>query len=148
MEKISKNDFVNVMAGIKNEIRTTQYRTMQQVNSNLIMMYFRIGKRLFEGSLNDAHLVDQVATEIKLEFPELRGFSRRNLYNMQLFYSEYKDSVPVQQLVAQLSWGHNLILMSKVKDLAAAMQGFPCGAFRCVYGSTSCPFLKLGLVLL
>ena len=68
MEKISKNDFVNVMAGIKNEIRTTQYRTMQQVNSNLIMMYFRIGKRLFEGSLNDAHLVDQVATEINWSF--------------------------------------------------------------------------------
>ena len=117
MEKISKNDFVNVMAGIKNEIRTTQYRTMQQVNSNLIMMYFRIGKMLFEGSLDDVHLVDQVATEIKLEFPELRGFSAHNLRSMRMFYCEYREDEKWKQLVSKLSWGHNLILMSKVKDL-------------------------------
>ena len=118
MDKISKNDFVNVMAGIKSEIRTTQYRTMQQVNSNLIMMYFRIGKILAESSFDDIYFIRNVATEIKLEFPDLRGFSVANLRRMREFYCEYREDETRAQLVRELPWGHNLILMSKVKDLA------------------------------
>ena len=116
MTKISKSDFVNVIANIKNEIRTTQVRTMQQVNSNLIMMYFRIGKILAENSLNDAHFISSVATELKLEFSDLKGFSVRNMQCMRLFYQEYNDNKNAQQVVARLSWGHNLVLLSKIKD--------------------------------
>ena len=116
MAKIGKSDFVNVIANIKNEIRTTQVRTMQQVNSNLIMMYFRVGKILHESSLNDTGFMREVATELKLELPNLRGFSERNLYNMREFYISCKDDEILQQVVAKLSWGHNLVLLSKIKD--------------------------------
>lgn len=117
MSKIDKNDFVKIVANIKNEIRTTQVRTMQQANSNLIMMYFRIGKILFTNSLNDSHFIDSVSLEIKLEFPSIKGFSPRNLRDMRHFYGEYRDNEKWRQVVAKLSWGHNLLLMSRVKDL-------------------------------
>ena len=89
---------------------------MQQVNSNLIMMYFRIGKILYENSLGDFYFIGKVATELKLEFPDLQGFSMRNMQNMKQFYVMYKDAETTQQAVARLSWGHNLLLMSKIKD--------------------------------
>lgn len=116
MSKIDKSDFVKIVANIKNEIRTTQVRTMQQANSNLIMMYFRIGKILFTNSLNDSHFIDSVSLEIKLEFPSIKGFSPRNLRDMRHFYGEYRDNEKWRQVVAKLSWGHNLLLMSRVKD--------------------------------
>ena len=116
-EAVNKVDgFAGVVAGIKNEIRNTQVKTVRQVNSNLIMMYFRIGKILFENSLNDSSFIGNVSRELKIEFPDLKGFSRRNLYNMCNFYAEYMDDTAVQQLVAQISWGHNILLLSRIKD--------------------------------
>ena len=117
MTKISKSDFVGVVANIKNEIRTTQVRTMQQVNNNLIMMYFRIGKILAENSKYGNKFIENIAMELKLEFPDLKGFSGRNLRRMKLFYYEYKDDEKWPQLVAKLPWGQNVILMEKIKDL-------------------------------
>lgn len=116
MEKISKNEFVGVITNIKNEIRTTQIRTAQQVNSNLIMMYFRIGKILHENSIKNIYFIRNVSTELRLEFPNMRGFSEVNLRRMRKFYEEYKGDKARSQLVTELSWGHNILLLSKIKD--------------------------------
>ena len=116
MAKISKSDFVNVIANIKNEIRTTQVRTMQQVNSSLIMMYFRIGKILAENSKYGNKFIENIAMELKLEFPDLKGFSGRNLRSMKLFYEEYADNKIWQQAAAKLPWWHNMLLIQKIKD--------------------------------
>ncbi|MBQ3263592.1 DUF1016 family protein [Candidatus Saccharibacteria bacterium] len=117
MDKISKSDFISVVVGIKNEIRTTQYRTMQQVNSNLIMMYFRIGKILAKNSKYGNSFIKNVSTELTLEFPDLKGFSDRNLRSMKLFYDEYENDIFWQQLAAKLPWWHNMLLIQKIKDL-------------------------------
>ncbi len=116
MGRISKQEFVSVMNTIKNEIRTTQVRTVQQVNSNLISLYFRVGQILFENSLDDLAFMRNVAMELKLEFPDLKGFGERNLYNMREFYEAYKDDEFLQQVVAKISWSHNILLLSKIKD--------------------------------
>ena len=114
-KNIIKSDFSKIVANIKNEIRTTQTRTIQQVNSNLINMYFKIGKILAENSNSDIYFITKVATEIRLSFPNLKGFSARNLQYMRLFYHNYKNDKTAQQLVAQLPWGHNIIILSKIK---------------------------------
>lgn len=116
MEKINKSDFVKIVTNIKNEIRTTQIRTMQQVNSNLIMMYFRIGKIMYENSKYGNRFIENIALELKLEMPEVKGFSGRNLRGMKLFYAEYKDDKNWQQLAAKLPWWHNMLLIQKMKD--------------------------------
>ena len=111
------DSFASIVAGIKDEIRNTQAKTIRQVNSNLIMMYFRIGKILFENSLNDGHFIKRVATELKIEYPKLSGFSEGNLRRMRKFYDEYRDDEKKwSQLVTEISWGHNILLLSKIKD--------------------------------
>ena len=92
---ISNDDFARALVDIRNEIRSTQVRTVQQVNKNLIMMYFRIGKILFDSSLNNSHFIKEISIDLKIEFPTLKGFSRRNLYNMCAFYIEYKEDEPM-----------------------------------------------------
>ena len=54
--------------------------------------------------------------ELKLTFPNMKGFSERNIRSMRLFYEEYADDENWQQLVAKLPWGHNLLLIEKIKD--------------------------------
>ena len=116
MSARDKNDFIRVVANIKQEIQTTQVKTLQQVNSSLIMMYFRIGKILYENSINNLAFMRRVSLELKLELSNIKGFSERNLYNMREFYEAYKNEEFLQQLVAKISWGHNLLLLSKIKD--------------------------------
>ncbi len=116
MSNIDKGDFVKVIANIKDEIRTTQVRTMQQVNSNLIMMYFRIGKVLSENSRYGNSFIENISLELRLEFPSVQGLSGRNLRSMKLFYEEYKEDEIWQQVAAKLPWWHNMLLIQKIKD--------------------------------
>lgn len=101
----SFKDVVNI---IKKEIKSTQIKTMFEVNKNLIMLYFRLGKILYENIEYGNKFIETISKELKLNFPDLKGFSSRNLRSMKLFYEEYKDDEIWQQLVAKLPWGHNL----------------------------------------
>ena len=111
-----EKEFKNVVNNIKEEIKTTQIKTAFEVNKNLIMLYFRLGKILDDNFVYGNKFIDDVAKELKISFPNLKGFSVRNLKYMKSFYLEYKDDEIVQQVVAQLPWGHNLLLLDKIKD--------------------------------
>lgn len=111
-----EKEFKVILNNIKLEIKNTQRKTMMEVNSNLIMLYFRLGKIIEENSNYGNRFVENVSKELNIEFPKIQGFSVRNLKYMKKFYNEYKDDLKVQQLVAQLPWGHNIILIDKIKD--------------------------------
>lgn len=111
-----EKDFKSVISEIKSDIKNTQLKTILQTNSNLIMLYYRTGKIMFENSKYGTSFIKNVATEIKIEFPNIEGFSERNLRSMKLFYLEYKNDEIWQQIVAKLPWGHNLLLIQKIKD--------------------------------
>lgn len=107
------NQIINI---IKSDIKATGLKTAIQVNRNLIELYFRLGKILYDNYEYGNKFIDEVARELKLEYPNATGYSVRNLKYMKKFYMEYKDDEVVQQLVAQVPWGHNVVLMDKVKD--------------------------------
>ena len=111
-----EKDFKKIIGNIKEEILNEQIKTMQQVNSNLIMLYFRLGKIVSENKKYGNNFTKQVSIELKLTFPNMKGFSERNIRSMRLFYEEYVDDENWQQLVAKLPWGHNLLLIEKIKD--------------------------------
>ena len=111
-----EEDFKKIIGNIKEEILNAQIKAIQQVNSNLIMLYFRLGKIVSENKKYGNNFTKQVSIELKLTFPNMKGFSERNIRSMRLFYEEYKDDVIWQQLVAKLQWGHNLLLIEKIKD--------------------------------
>ena len=111
-----EEDFKKIIGNIKEEILNAQIKAIQQINSNLIMLYFRLGKIVSENKKYGNNFTKQVSIELKLTFPNIKGFSERNIRSMRLFYEEYKDDVIWQQLVAKLPWGHNLLLIEKIKD--------------------------------
>ncbi len=86
MNETLEKDFKLVIKEIKDDIKRTQIKTVLQVNSNLINLYFRIGKIMFENSKYGNSFIKNVAIEIKIEIPSIEEFSERNLRNMKLFY--------------------------------------------------------------
>ncbi len=89
---------------------------MMNANYNLVNLYYRIGKAISENSKWGDKFIDNVAVELKIAFPRQKGFSIRNLKYMKSFYNEYKEDNEFVQLVAQIPWKHNIILMQKIKD--------------------------------
>ena len=86
-----EKNFKDIISNIKEEIINTQIKTMQEVNSNLIMLYFKLGKIVSENKQYGNNFTKQVSTELKLTFPNMKGFSERNIRSMRLFYEEYAD---------------------------------------------------------
>lgn len=111
------DDFQKIISHIKDEIKTTQYKVLVQNNIDLISMYFRLGKILNDNYKYGNKFIDEVSKDLKIEFPNSTGFSVRNLKYMKKFYLEYKDDEFMQQLVAQVPWGHNIVLMEKIKEM-------------------------------
>ena len=65
--------------------------------------------------------IEQIALELKHEFPEIKGFSRRNIYAILQWYKFYSTKYQfVQQSMAQLPWGHNCLIITKIKDINEA----------------------------
>jgi len=66
-------------------------------------------------------VIDQISADLKHEFPEMKGFSKRNLYAIRqryLFYYQYFEFVP--RTVTQLPWGHNRLIITKIKNIETA----------------------------
>ena len=108
-----EKDFNDIIKNIKDDVRKTQIKTMYEVNSNLIMLYFRLGKILNDNYKYGNKFIEEVAHELKIEYPNSKGYSVRNLKYMKKFYLEYKDDELMQRCVAQVPWRHNIVLMSK-----------------------------------
>lgn len=109
--------FQEITTNIKNEITKTQLEIMTNANNKLVNLYFNIDKTLEENSSWGNKFIDNVAIDLKLTFPNLKGFSVRNLKYMKSFYNKYKDDSEFVQLVAQLPWKHNITLMQKNNGL-------------------------------
>lgn len=116
---IINNDYKDLVAEIKDKIRNSQYEAMKQVNKTLINLYWGIGQEIYNQQKEKGwgkSIVEVLASEIKKEFPDVKGFSARNLWNMRNFYIEYKDNEFLQPLVAEISWSKNIIIIEKCKE--------------------------------
>lgn len=94
---------------------TTRNKVIENVNKNLIIMYYNIGFKLIENNKWGSSFIDTLAKDLKIEFPNIKGMSARNLRYMQKFAKEYKKDEFLQEVLAKLSWNHNQILLDKIK---------------------------------
>ena len=115
-EKVIEKSYKDIINNIKQDINKTQLDIMINANINLVNLYYRIGKVLYDNSTWGNKFLDELAFELKNAYPNQKGFSVRNLKYMKTFYSEYHDDLEFVQLVAQLLWTHNMILIEKVKN--------------------------------
>ena len=106
----------NTIMNIKKEIMETQISIMSDANKRLINLYFKLGKIINESSKWGDKFIETLEKELKLDFPNVSGFSSRNLRRMKKFYIEYKDEEKLPPAVAKLPWTHNMILIEKIKN--------------------------------
>jgi predicted nuclease of restriction endonuclease-like (RecB) superfamily len=123
-EILKSKEYNSWINGLKTKIHAARTKVALTINSQLLELYWEIGKDISEKqSKSDwgSKLIEQVADELKNEFPELKGFSRRNIYAMRQWYNFYSEKYPfVPQSVAQIPWGHNRLIISKVKNIDEA----------------------------
>jgi predicted nuclease of restriction endonuclease-like (RecB) superfamily len=104
---------------IKDRIRSAQLRAVVAVNRELVLLYWHIGQEVLTRQRQQgwgAKVIDRLAADLRHAFPELKGFSARNLKYMRALAEAFPDELFVQQVVAQLPWGHLTNLLVKVSD--------------------------------
>lgn len=116
-ENMLDKDFKEIIKNIKNEIYKTQTLIMSDANKRLLELYFYIGKVVNENSSWGNKFIESLSTEMKIEFPNIKGFSVRNIKNMKKFYAEISSDEKVQMASAQIPWSHNMLILDKVKNI-------------------------------
>ena len=132
----TNSDFAQWVKTIKSEIRSAQIKAAVKVNSTMLHLYWNLGKDIVERQKNanwgDGFL-KELSRELMAEFPDMKGFSYRNMKYIRQWFMFYnsQDSIG-QQVVAQLGeevffsvpWGHHLYIMSSCKDINKAVSNF------------------------
>ena len=114
MNDLSK-DFINVV----NLIQEARDNAIRKVNEELILLYWNVGKYIseqLESQKWGSSYVDELASFISENCPEVKGFNRRGLYRMKQFYETYKEKEFVSTLLTQISWSNHLAILSSSKS--------------------------------
>ena len=104
---------------LKTQIRSAQSKAILSVNHELILLYWQMGRDILRHQKErgwGAKVIDRLAVDLRHAFPQMHGFSSRNLKYMRAFSEAYPEEQFVQQLAAQIPWFHNCLLLDKVKD--------------------------------
>ncbi|WP_445175106.1 YhcG family protein [Microcoleus sp.] len=111
-------DYYDFLRELKGRILQAQVRAVISVNRELVLLYWQIGRDILNRQQQQgwgAKIIDNLAADLQKAFPEMKGFSPRNLKYMRSFAEAYPDEQFVQQVVAQIPWGHNLRILDAVK---------------------------------
>ncbi len=138
--------YKNWLQALKNRIRHSQIKAATSVNKELILLYWDIGRQITSLQA-DSHygdgLISKLASDLKMEFPEMSGFSLSNLKYCKKFYHFWSTAVKSQQavgffadnsisqqlvghsepfphIILQIPWGHNVLILQKIKELKEA----------------------------
>jgi predicted nuclease of restriction endonuclease-like (RecB) superfamily len=136
-----------LLGDLKTRIRQAQLKASLAINSEMISLYWDVGQMIHKRQQQDgwgAGVIPQLSRDIRNELPEVKGFSERNIGYMIRFAREYDMSAILQQpvakleestesamvasqspcpqivqdILAQIPWGHNILLIEKFKDLS------------------------------
>ena len=117
-ELTSNAEYGSWLADLKQRIQAAQQRATLSVNRELVLLYWQIGRDILERQQAQgwgAKVIYQLAKDLMTAFPDMKGFSRSNLMYMRAFHEAWPEELIVQQLVGQLPWGQNLLLLTKLK---------------------------------
>jgi predicted nuclease of restriction endonuclease-like (RecB) superfamily len=90
----------------------------------LVLLYWQIGREIIIRQQQQgwgAKVIERLAKDLKAAFPDMKGFSARNLKYMRAFAEAYPDEQIVQQVVALIPWGHNVRILDAVKDFSVRL---------------------------
>ena len=112
-------DYAQLLLEVKARVRSAQYAALKAVNTELVGLYWDIGRMIARRQKMAGwgrSVVENLSADLRREFPGVAGFSVQNLWYMRQFYLEYHGHERLQPLVGEIAWAHNLAIMSKCKD--------------------------------
>lgn len=118
-KELSSQEYIDYAKSIKQRVSDSRYKAARSVNSELILLYHHIGTEILKKQEIQgwgSKVVELLSKDLKSEFPEMKGFSCRNLKYMRRFAQEYPEIDFVQQVAAQLPWFHLVVLIDKIKN--------------------------------
>ncbi|HMS42529.1 MAG TPA: PDDEXK nuclease domain-containing protein [Pyrinomonadaceae bacterium] len=152
MNKLLNNhDYKNWLIELKSNIQQSQIKAALAVNSQLIQLYWDLGRQITEKQETakwGSGFIEQLSKDLRVEFPDMKGFSKDNLLRVKKFYLYYsqhftkvaqlvpllEDSIQQQSvtkldhvvldnlpLLFQIPWGHHVLIMQKIKDVSEAI---------------------------
>lgn len=110
--------YADWLADLKTRIHTAQQRAALAVNRELVLLYWQIGRDILERQARQgwgAKVIERLAHDLRMAFPDMKGFSPRNLKYMRAFAEAWPDNEFVQAALAQLPWYHQLALLDKLR---------------------------------
>ena len=113
---MNSSEYISIVENIRREIKAAQYRAAIHANVDMLLLYHDIGCVINEHKLWGNRFIDNLATDIRIDFPESKGYSVRNLKYMAKFAETYPNREFVQTVSAQIPWSHNIAIIEKVKD--------------------------------
>ena len=117
MEPLSPDSYAQFLADLKSRIHAAQLRASLAVNRELVLLYWQIGRDILDRQRREswgAKVIDRLATDLRRAFPEMKGFSPRNLKYMRAFAEAWPEEAFVQAVLAQITWYHNLAILEKI----------------------------------
>lgn len=117
---ITSKDYISFLENIKNKITKARISGYRSLNKELIKLYWDIGKSIVEKQEEygwGKSIVEKLSDDLKKDFSGIKGYSTQNLWYMRQFYLEYKEYLNLQQLVGEIPWGQNLVILSRVKNI-------------------------------
>jgi predicted nuclease of restriction endonuclease-like (RecB) superfamily len=114
--------YQELLGDLKERISSARIRAVLSVNHELILLYWQIGRSIQERQETHGwgtQVIDRLSADLRRAFPDMKGFSPRNLRYMRTFAASYPDVNFLQQVAAKLPWGHTMRLLDTVVDPAA-----------------------------
>ena len=119
MSSLVYTGYNQFLTDLKERIARAQVKAALAVNAELVQLYWSIGRAILSEQQTQgwgAKVIEQLSIDLRREFPEMSGFSPRNLKYMRALATAYPDEEFVQQAVAQIPWGHNVRILDYVDD--------------------------------
>jgi predicted nuclease of restriction endonuclease-like (RecB) superfamily len=125
-DRITKDkDYTAFIHDLKLRVQNAQIKAAVSVNEELLHLYWDLAAKIVEkqkfATWGEGFL-EQLSRDLREEFPDMKGFSKRNLELMRQWYKFWMEEEPkTQQLVAQIPWGHNLVILGKAQSHEEAL---------------------------
>ncbi|MFO7675189.1 MAG: PDDEXK nuclease domain-containing protein [bacterium] len=117
--KPARGGYSRLLVEVKEQVRGARTRAGLAVNRELVLLYWQVGRSILAAQRRkgwNAKEIDRLARDLGQAFPEMRGFSGRNLKAMRAFAQAWPEEATVQDAPAQVTWYHNIVLLDKLKE--------------------------------
>lgn len=113
---MNQTDYLATIQEIKAEIKKAQYKATVKVNNELLLLYYHIGQAINRHKVWGNKFIENLSRDLRLEYPDAKGYSERNLNYMSKFAERFPEEEILQEVLAKLSWYHVVTLMDKIKE--------------------------------